>query len=166
VRMDGFEHKNERHNLNCAAGRAAAAIEAIYNVRISPIGQSVTKSELAATQREAVLALAAFREGASAMASEFGGQRPLSYLKRTYAGELTPRTHQNADRQAVAMERFLADWYPIGKTPAELEVVAGPPSERRGDVLEYRFDNGRTGLCYDFKVEQGQIRSVTTWGLY
>jgi len=60
----------------------------------------------------------------------------------------------------VAMESFLKNWNPIGKTPQDLKVILGKPKEEESDFLLYAFDNGSYASLYQFVIRDGRVAEL------
>jgi len=60
-----------------------------------------------------------------------------------------------------AMESFLQNWKPIGKTTHELKVLFGMAMEENDDHLLYAFDNGNYAWLYQFAIRNGRVVELT-----
>lgn len=98
-------------------------------------------AELTSAQEEV---LKVIKDGLSSLASEDNTER-ASLAK---AGHL-------------AMESFLQNWNPIGKTTHELKTLFGAAKEENDDHFLYAFDNGNYAWLYQFTIRNGRVTELT-----
>lgn len=70
---------------------------------------------------------------------------------------------ESSERMQTVSRRFssvMALWNPIGYSDADVEQVLGPPTERSGDTIEYRLDNGWKGPLWRFHLRGGIVSGV------
>ncbi len=61
----------------------------------------------------------------------------------------------------LAMESFLQNWNPVGKTTHELKTLFGMAKEENDDYLLYSFDNGNYAWLYQFAIRDGRVVELT-----
>lgn len=87
-------------------------------------------------------------------------------LRSRYAGRISAELR---GRQAAEMARttraLMNEWNPILSSEEELRTLMGRPSTKRGDTLEYDFDNGFGGERWRFGIRNGFVVRVEWEGL-
>ena len=82
----------------------------------------------------------------------------LEMLKQKYQGRIVTGITDNWQKSAEAMEELLAEWDPVGHTAESVRYVLGPPREpERQDVMAYFFENGWTGVQWEFDLRGGVV---------
>ena len=61
----------------------------------------------------------------------------------------------------IAMEAFLQNWKPVGKTTHELKTLFGMAKEENDEHLLYAFDNGNYAWLYQFTIRDGRVIELT-----
>lgn len=61
----------------------------------------------------------------------------------------------------LAMESFLENWKPVGKTAHELKALFGMAKEENDGHLLYAFDNGNYAWLYQFAIRDGRVVELT-----
>jgi predicted alpha/beta hydrolase family esterase len=88
-------------------------------------------------------------------------------LKVIGAGLRSLENKDGADRARlakaghIAMESFLQNWKPVGKTTHELKTLFGMAKEETGEHLLYAFDNGNYAWLYQFTIRDGRVIELT-----
>ena len=162
----GYEWQPRTHDLGQIAGRAAFLLEVIVDTELPHVEPTSSEADLAAIQRVALAAVAGYRAGIMAVATERNVGESTESLKKAYKGKITPGITQGAPGSATAMAELLDRWFPIGKKIDDLAELVGSPGEKRNDGIAYRFDTGYGGSEFLFVVEDGVIVSVRISGLY
>lgn len=66
-----------------------------------------------------------------------------------------------AKKGYMAMESFLQNWKPIGKTTHELKDLFGMAKEEDDVHLLYAFDNGNYAWLFQFAIRNGRVVELT-----
>jgi hypothetical protein len=158
----GYRHEPGTHDLGKVSGRAAVAFETLLGVPLRP-GDGVRERH-----EMALRSLAVYRAAIQAMSDEYGIGITTSEAARKFKGRFDAVDgHESANRAGIAMLEFLAEWFPLGKTLADLERVVGRPAIRREDGrMEYAFVTAYGGYSFLFRIEAERIVHVSVGSLY
>jgi hypothetical protein len=96
-------------------------------------------------------------------ATASNGNAPSQSLQHSPLSAQVGSDHKPTDLTEsgkAAMESFLKNWNPIGRTPDDLKALFGVPKEESHDFLLYSFDNGSYASLYQFEIRHGRVTEL------
>ncbi len=84
----------------------------------------------------------------------------VKHLKQRFHGIDASISGPGASRQGARFMRLMMEWNPINFNSEDLVEVAGKPSKKTAELLEYSFDNGSDGSHWRFTIQGGTIVGV------
>ncbi len=179
VTMSGYERAAGTHDLSRVAGRAAYYLEHALPLTLPTITEATSEAELEQIQASARQQYEAYRAGVMDMVRTYDiGGNPEALARRyrdaIYVGVAKEHhSYQFFPEGRAAFERMLHEFFPVGKTLAQLEEVMGgmamayepdlktrDSSEGVTGVFEYYYTDRMFGESYFFLVEDGIITVV------
>ena len=149
VSLSGYTVGADQYNMAKVGGRARWLIEHVLQQEIPNSNSNLSVDErirlwqVNASLRRLVI------------------ERPVPELKQKYAGTIrTGLIGDMAKTSIEAMDRLLEEWFPYGKRIADLAEITGAQIDMEPNEAVLRFDSGRGGWEYRFRINKGLIESV------
>ena len=168
----GYTWEEGSHDLNQPAGRAAWAIEQLTGLKLTRVTPSSTVEEIAAVRKETGEVVKAYNAGIVAAFAAARHERSLEELKKDYHGKIKAGINPKEwEASWKLMTKLFDEWFPLGKKLSDLEEITGatgealPPGNWTGFGVNYRFENGYSGMSVLLKVSDGVITSVAFVGI-
>lgn len=151
--------------LICAA--AAMTVVCFYHPTTSvPVGATASNKDLPPTrlQHPSLSAQVASgqkpREPVNLTAADLEALKVIGSGLRSLENDDVRERAKLARLGKEAMESFLKNWDPIGRTPHDLKSLFGEPKEAGDDFLLYAFDNGSYASLYQFVIRDGRVAEL------
>jgi hypothetical protein len=174
-----YQHASGTHDMRLVAGRAAFYVEKVLPITLPSITNATSQAMLKQIEESARTQYDAYRAGVMAAVKECRIGADIQALAQRYRdaiyADVLPEHHQYQffPAGAQAFEEMLHDFFPIGKTLTDLEMIMGgkarayePALKARTSsdgvtgVFEYYYTDGMFGEHYFFLVECGFITAV------
>jgi len=75
------------------------------------------------------------------------------------------KKEKNVEAAVKGMEEFIARWQPVGKSVQELHLLLGKPDYQTRDLVMYGFENGFSGVKWEFSVAGDRITAFKKDGI-